>query len=120
MGSKEAHSKLFFPIIRRYLSSNEQTPRVSVRSFFIRFIDDRRKKIQRDDIRLEPYISTGVYTESGAIRPVSFSEQFYSLIFFVNYLDAETISTWYYKSFSYCNSISLSWFSYEQICSIRS
>jgi len=76
MGSKEAHSKLFFPIIRRYLSSNEQTPRVSVRSFFIRFIDDRRKKIQRDDIRLEPYISTGVYTESGAIRPVSFSEKF--------------------------------------------
>jgi hypothetical protein len=80
MGSKEAYSKLFFPIIRRYSSSNEQTstPRVPVRSFFIRFIDNRRKKSQRDDIRLEPYISKGVYTESGAIRPVSFSEQFYS------------------------------------------
>jgi len=71
MRSKEKYSKLFFPIIRRYISSNQQT--TTVRSFLIRFIEDFRKRSQQDDIRLEPYISKGVYTESGAIRPVSFS-----------------------------------------------
>lgn len=83
MGRKESYSKLFFPIIRRYLSSNESktTGKVSPRSFFIRFIENHRKKSQRDDIRLEPYLSKGVYTESGAIRPVSFSKFIFSFKF---------------------------------------
>lgn len=74
MLSREKYSKLLFPVIRRYISSNQQTTNstTSARSFFVRLIEDRRKKIQHDDIRLEPYISKGVYTESGAIRPVSF------------------------------------------------
>jgi len=55
-------------IFRRTIFSNQS----STRSFLVRFIEDQRKRIQKEDIRLEPYVSKGVYTESGAIRPVSF------------------------------------------------
>ncbi|CAF4393459.1 unnamed protein product [Adineta steineri] len=33
-------------------------------------MENRRKRTQQDDIRLEPYVSKGVYTESGGIRPM--------------------------------------------------
>ncbi len=71
MRSKEKHSKLFFPIARRCISSNQQTT-TAPSSFLVRFIKNRRENSQQDDIRLEPYISKGVYLESGGIRPVSF------------------------------------------------
>ena len=74
MKSKHGYNKLFSSIIRQYTSSKQQTAttRESVRSFFVRLINDHRKKVQQNDIRLEPYKSKGVYTETGAIRPVSF------------------------------------------------
>ncbi len=80
MGSKEKYSKLFIPIVRRSISSNQQIAagKATVRSFFVRFIEDRRKRSQQDDIRLEPYLSKGVYTESGAIRPVSLLKKHFS------------------------------------------
>ena len=58
--------------IRRYVATSEEatTVRSNARSFLVRFIEERRRKIQQEDIRLEPYMSKGVYTESGAIRPV--------------------------------------------------
>jgi len=90
MGSKEKYSKLFFPIVRRCLSSNQQTTTASS-SFLLRFIENRRKSNQKDDIRLEPYISKGVYTESGGIQPVSFFFEitfFFAYSFFSPYLDA--------------------------------
>jgi len=81
MRTKEKYSQLFFPIVRRYISSNQQT--ATVRSFLVRFIEHRRKRSQQDDIRLEPYISKGVYTQSGAIRPVSlFKVLFFCYPFF--------------------------------------
>ncbi|CAF1629138.1 unnamed protein product, partial [Didymodactylos carnosus] len=42
----------------------------SARSMVVRFIQNRRAQRRMDDIRLEPYMSKGVYTESGAIRPM--------------------------------------------------
>ena len=45
--------------------------RANAGSYFLRLMEDRRRKVQQEDIRLEPYMSKGVYTESGAIRPVS-------------------------------------------------
>ncbi|CAF3172044.1 unnamed protein product [Rotaria socialis] len=71
MASKKLCDNIVFPIIRRCVSVTQQTTtKKPARSFFIRFIEDRRKKSQQDDIRLEPYMSKGVYTESGAIRPM--------------------------------------------------
>jgi hypothetical protein len=49
MGSKKQHSKLFFPIVRRCISSNQQTSPASS-SFLVRFIENRRKSRQQDDI----------------------------------------------------------------------
>ncbi|CAF0771611.1 unnamed protein product [Rotaria sordida] len=72
MASKKLCDNIVFSIIRRYVSTTQQTAttRATARSFLLRFIEDRRRKSRQDDIRLEPYISKGVYTESGAIRPM--------------------------------------------------
>ncbi|CAF3610659.1 unnamed protein product [Rotaria sordida] len=72
MASKKLCDNIVFSIIRRYVSTTQQTAttRATARSFLLRFIADRRRKSRQDDIRLEPYISKGVYTESGAIRPM--------------------------------------------------
>ncbi len=72
MANKKLCNSIIFPLIRRHVSATQQatTTRATARSFLVRFIEDRRRKSQQDDIRLEPYISKGVYTESGAIRPV--------------------------------------------------
>lgn len=72
MASKKLCDNIVFPIIRRYASVTQQTTTTkTARSLLLRLIEDRRRKSQQDDIRLEPYMSKGVYTESGAIRPVS-------------------------------------------------
>ncbi|CAF0882417.1 unnamed protein product [Adineta ricciae] len=59
---------------RRWISSNQNQPisaKVSsIRSYLNTYIEQRRKQVQKHDIRLEPYLSKGVYTESGAIRPM--------------------------------------------------
>ncbi|CAF2866289.1 unnamed protein product [Rotaria sp. Silwood2] len=72
MASRKLCDNIVVPIIRRHVSTTQQaaTTRATLRSFLIRFIADRRRKTQQDDIRLEPYMSKGVYTESGAIRPM--------------------------------------------------
>ncbi|CAF3645638.1 unnamed protein product [Rotaria sp. Silwood1] len=71
MASKKLCTNIVFPIIRRHVTTTQQTTaRATARSFLIRFLEDRRRKSQQDDIRLEPYVSKGVYTESGAIRPM--------------------------------------------------
>ncbi|CAF0959600.1 unnamed protein product [Adineta ricciae] len=60
-------------MVRRHVAASatsQQAARTTARSFLVRFIEDRRKRVQQEDIRLEPYISKGVYTESGAIRPM--------------------------------------------------
>ncbi|CAF0956839.1 unnamed protein product [Adineta ricciae] len=61
-------------VIRRWISSNQNQPisaKVSsIRSYLTTYIEQRRKQVQKHDIRLEPYLSKGVYTESGAIRPM--------------------------------------------------
>lgn len=77
MLNKNIASKFLFTTIRRFVSSNSSSSSSSsktgnVRSFLVRLLEDHRKQIQHEDIRLEPYISKGVYTESGAIRPVIF------------------------------------------------
>ena len=73
MASNKLCSTITIPMIRRYISGSATTQQAATaRSFLVRFIEDRRKRIQQEDIRLEPYISKGVYTESGAIRPVRF------------------------------------------------
>lgn len=73
MGKKKLYTSVVFPLISRYASTVQSTAtaRATARSFLVRFIEDRRKRSQQDDIRLEPYLSKGVYTESGAIRPVN-------------------------------------------------
>jgi hypothetical protein len=74
MKSEQGYGKLLFSIVRRYTSSKQQTAaaRESVRSFFARFINDQKTRVRENDIRLQPYKSKHVYTETGAIRPVSF------------------------------------------------
>jgi len=73
MVNKKLCNNVVFPLIRRHVSATQQTAtaRATARSFLVRFIEERRRKSQLDDIRLEPYMSKGVYTESGAIRPVN-------------------------------------------------
>jgi hypothetical protein len=73
MATKKLCNPLVFPIIRRHVAATQQAvaTRTTARSFLVKFIEDRRTKSQQDDIRLEPYMSKGVYTESGAIRPVN-------------------------------------------------
>jgi hypothetical protein len=73
MGRTARCGKFIFPIVRRYISSNQhvETTRATTRTFPVRFIEDRRKRSQQDDIRLEPYLSKGVYTEAGGIHSVS-------------------------------------------------
>jgi len=73
MANRLFYKNLLSPVIRRHVSATQQaaTARATARSFLVRFIEDRRQKSQQDDIRLEPYMSKGVYTESGAIRPVN-------------------------------------------------
>jgi hypothetical protein len=65
--------------IRRWLFSTKKQPTSgtvsTLRSSLVNFIEERQKQIQKHDIRLEPYLSKGVYTESGAIRPVSLIKQ---------------------------------------------
>ena len=108
---------------RRWISSNKNQPisaKVSsIRSYLITYIEQRRKQVQKHDIRLEPYLSKGVYTESGAIRPVSFRAAIIRKSFFSNDLDAKTISTWNRESVSRCISVSLSRFCRKQIRSFR-
>jgi hypothetical protein len=86
MINKRLCNSIVFPIIRRHVAATQQTAtaRATARSFLIRLIEDRRRKSQLDDIRLEPYMSKGVYTESGAIRPVN--ENFKMIIFLIIYL----------------------------------
>jgi len=73
MANTKLCNNIVFPIIRRYISATQQaaTARATARSVVVRFIEDHRRKVQQNDIRLEPYTSKGVYTESGAIRPVN-------------------------------------------------
>lgn len=73
MANRQFYKNIIFPTIRRHVSTAQQaaTARATARSFLVRFIEERRRKSQQDDIRLEPYMSKGVYTESGAIRPVN-------------------------------------------------
>ena len=81
-----------------------------------RFIESRRKRVQEEDIRLEPYLSKGVYTESGAIRPVSLPDEAFVLTFLLSItLDAKTISTWPTESSSHGNTLSLSGLVGEQV-----
>ncbi|CAF0855128.1 unnamed protein product [Adineta steineri] len=72
MRSKEKYSKIIFPILRRYIFSYKRIAKTngSIQSFLVHAMEKRRKRTQQDDIRLEPYVSKGVYTESGAIRPM--------------------------------------------------
>ncbi len=79
MASKKLCNSIVFSVIRRHVSATQQaaTARATARSFLVRFIEDRRTRIQQDDIRLEPYMSKGVYTESGAIRPVNSTHYFF-------------------------------------------
>ncbi|UJR20583.1 hypothetical protein I4U23_023708 [Adineta vaga] len=67
-------NRLFFPIIHRWIFLNQKrsisTKISSIRSYFVTFIEKRRNQNRKHDIRLEPYQSKGVYTESGAIRPM--------------------------------------------------
>jgi hypothetical protein len=81
MANKNLCNNILLPIIRRHVSTTQQsaTARATARSFLVRFIEDRRLKSQQDDIRLEPYMSKGVYTESGAIRPVN-EKSYFSFI----------------------------------------
>ena len=74
MANKKLCNGIVFPLIRRHVSATQQatTARATAKSYLVRFIEDRRRKSQQDDIRLEPYMSKGVYTESGAIRPVRY------------------------------------------------
>jgi hypothetical protein len=64
--------------IRRHVSTAQQATasRANAGSYLLRMMEDRRRKVQQEDIRLEPYMSKGVYTESGAIRPVSETRRF--------------------------------------------
>jgi hypothetical protein len=73
MANRKLCSSGLYPLIRRHISATQQTAteRATARSFLVRFIEARRAKTLHDDIRREPYMSKGVYTESGAIRPVS-------------------------------------------------
>ena len=73
MANRKLCSSGLYPSIRRHISAAQQaaTERATARSFLVRFIEARRAKTLHDDIRREPYTSKGVYTESGAIRPVS-------------------------------------------------
>lgn len=73
MVNKKLCTTIVFPVIRRHVAATQQgaAARATARSFLVRFIEDRRRQTQDDDIRLEPYMSKGVYTESGAIRPVN-------------------------------------------------
>jgi hypothetical protein len=84
MASKKLCNCIAFPVIRRHVSATQQTAtaRATARSFLVRYIEDRRQKIQQTDIRLEPYLSKGVYTESGAIRPVNQKEKSLFLYYF--------------------------------------
>lgn len=63
---------LLSSIIRRHMSTAQPATatRANAGSYLLRMMEDRRRKVQQEDIRLEPYMSKGVYTESGAIRPV--------------------------------------------------
>ncbi|CAF1368083.1 unnamed protein product [Adineta steineri] len=72
MTSKKLCNCVAVPLLRRHVSATHQaaTANATARSFLVRFIEERRKRSQQDDIRLEPYLSKGVYTESGAIRPM--------------------------------------------------
>jgi acetoacetate decarboxylase len=123
MANTKLCNNIVFPIIRRYVSATQQaaTARATARSVVVRFIEDRRRKVQQDDIRLEPYTSKGVYTESGAIRPVNkrLKLTIYLIVYCVFlYLDAKTISSWYSESSTYRNSIPLYGFTCKQIWSI--
>lgn len=69
--SKKLCNSMALSITRGHSTATQQTVKATARSVLNRFIEERRRKSQQDDIRLEPYISKGVYTESGAIRPVS-------------------------------------------------
>lgn len=87
MGRKKLYTSVVFPFISRHASTTQSTTaaRATARSYLVRFIEDRRKRSQQDDIRLEPYLSKGVYTESGAIRPVNSLEKYSNpLIFFLD------------------------------------
>lgn len=116
-------NKSILLLSRRWVSSNPKqqiSAKVSsIRSYLTTYIEQRRKQVQKHDIRLEPYLSKGVYTESGAIRPVSIRIAITNKVLFSNDLDAQTISTWNRESISRCISVSLSRFSRKQICSFR-
>ena len=116
MGKKKLYTSVVFPFISRHASTTQST--ATARSFLVRFIENRRKRSQQDDIRLEPYLSKGVYTESGAIRPVNSLEKYFNQLIF--FLDAQTISSWYSESSFYRNSFSLHWLMREQIRCTRS
>lgn len=77
LAKNKLYNSVVFALICRQASSAQQaaTVRATARSFLVRFIENRRSKFQHDDIRLEPYLSKGVYTESGAIRPVNSLEK---------------------------------------------
>lgn len=89
MTNKKLCSSIVVPLIRRYATATQQTATAqsTARSSLVRFIEQRRRRSQQDDIRLEPYMSKGVYTESGAIRPVNQTDNFstYLLIVFLSY-----------------------------------
>ncbi|CAF1183550.1 unnamed protein product [Rotaria sordida] len=59
-----------FPIIRRHVAATQQalTARTTARSFLIRFIEDRHRKTQQDDVRLELYMLKDVHTEPDATQ----------------------------------------------------
>ena len=73
--SKILCDRIILLIVRRHASSTTEpsitAAKATPRKLLVRFVEERRRKIQMDDIRLEPYLSKGVYTESGAIRPVN-------------------------------------------------
>jgi hypothetical protein len=119
MASKRLCRSVAFLSIRRYASGAQDTAaeRATARSFLVRFIEDRRKRSQQDDIRLEPYISKGVYTESGAIRPVSNDMRSCSCT--SSYLDAKAIPSRNRQSSPNRYSLSVHWHVREQIRSIR-
>ncbi len=79
MTSNKLCNSVVFQIIRRHVATTQQAvaARTTARSFLVKFIEDRRKRSQQNDIRLEPYMSKGVYTESGAIRPVNQNNYFF-------------------------------------------
>ena len=118
MGFRQCYTSAFSSIPRRSISSNEPTTagKLFRQSPIARFIESRRKRVQEEDIRLEPYLSKGVYTESGAIRPVSLPDVAFVLTFLLSItLDAKTISTWPTESSSHGNTLSLSGLVGEQV-----